>query len=103
LYACGENIKSHADLHIFFDAEQHPPPLQELLAHVKPQQPCGLLHADLHLFNFDFLFSHPTFHDLIWNALFADFVNLSLGGIDALHNSSKGSATSSCSVTVTLI
>ena len=65
LYTCGENIKSHAALQIFFDAAQHPPPLQELLAHVKPQQPCGLLHADLHLFNFDFLFSHPTFHDLI--------------------------------------
>ena len=99
LYTCGDHIHLHASIHIFLDAVQHPPPLHELLAHVEPQQP--LLHAFLHLSSVFFLFSHPTFHDLIWNALFLDLTNLLLGGIDSLHRSSSGAAASSYCVTVT--
>jgi len=80
-------------MHIFLDAAQHPPPLQELLAHVEPQQP--LLHAFLHLSKVSFFFSHPTFHDLIWNARLADFCNLLFGGMESLQRSTSGAAASS--------
>ena len=95
----GLNIKLHASLHIFFDAVQQPPPLHELDAHVVPQHP--LLQAVLHLSRVDFLFSHPTFHDLIWNARLFDFISWFLCGIDSLHNVSNGAAASSFCVTVT--
>jgi len=99
LYVCGSNINLHASLHIFFDAAQQPPPLHELDAHVVPQHP--LLQAVLHLAKVDFLFSHPTFHDFIWNARLFDLGNNCLHGIESLHSCSNGSAASSCSVTVT--
>ena len=37
-----------AALQMLLDAAQQPPPLQELLAHVEPQQPFGELQRDLH-------------------------------------------------------